>query len=64
MATLRVLPHDKIIAEGFRILIDEDVTFASKGDSKLPIPLRRITIERDDAKVITVITNDRTRSAL
>lgn len=60
----RTLPHNQSIGEGFRILADEEVYFASKGDSKLPIPLRRITIERDDAKPITVITNDMTRAAL
>src|SRR5258708_32355453 len=27
--------------DGFRIISDADVVFASKGDSKLPIPLRR-----------------------
>ena len=48
-----------------RLHLVSDVAFSSKGDSKLPIPLRRIEILRDeDAKRITVITNDLTRSAV
>ena len=44
---------------------DEEVELSSKGDSKLPIPLRRIEILRDeDAKTIIVITNDMKRSAV
>jgi len=51
--------------DGFTVISDEEVEFSSKGDSKLPMPLRRIEILRDeDAKRITVITNDLTRSAV
>ena len=51
--------------DGFTVVGDQDVELSSKGDSKLPIPLRRIEILRDeDAKTIVVITNDMKRSAV
>ena len=51
--------------DGFTVIADEEVALSSKGDSKLPIPLRRIESLRDeDAKRIVVITNDLTRSAV
>ena len=54
----------KRIGEGFRVLDDAEITLASKGDSRLPIPLRRIRIRRDNGGVITLITNDRKRTAV
>jgi IS4 transposase len=50
--------------EGFTILADEEVALASKGDSKLPIPLRRVKIRRDNGRVITLLTNDLRRTAV
>jgi len=51
--------------DGFTVICDEEVEFSSKGDSKLPIPLRRIEILRDeDAKTIVVVANDMKRSAV
>jgi len=51
--------------EGFTVISDEDVEFSSKGDSRLPILLRRIEVLRDDdAKRIVVITNDVNRPAV
>lgn len=55
--------------DGFTVLQDCEVKLASKGDSKLPMRLRRIRIERDAAsknakpQIIVVITNDMTRDA-
>ena len=50
--------------DGFIVTGDQEVELSSKGDSKLSIPLRRIEIVRDeDGKTISVITNDRQRSA-
>ena len=43
---------------------DEDVVLASKGDSKLPIRLRRICIKRENGQKITLLTNDLERSAV
>jgi putative transposase len=54
----------KSIGDGFRIIADADVALASKGDSKLSIPLRRIKVERDKGGTITLITNDLDRTAV
>ncbi|HTN97487.1 MAG TPA: IS4 family transposase [Nordella sp.] len=54
----------KSIGDGFRILDDAEVKLASKGDSKLAIPLRRIRIKRDTGQAITLITNDLERTAI
>ena len=54
----------KIIGDGFRIIDDAEVVLASKGDSRLPIPLRRIRVRRDKGGVITLLTNDLTRTAV
>jgi len=51
--------------DGFTVISDEEVALSSKGDSKLPVPLRRIEVLRDeDKKTIVVITNDMNRSAV
>jgi len=50
--------------DGFRVLADHEVKLASKGDSRLPIPLRRIKIRRDQGGVITLLTNDLNRTAI
>ena len=51
--------------DGFVVTSDQEVAFASKGDSKLTMPLRRIRVRRDrDAKTIDVITNDMKRSSV
>jgi putative transposase len=54
----------KKIGDGFRIIADADVMLTSKGDSKLPIPLRRIKVKRDKGGTITLITNDLKRTAI
>ncbi len=54
----------KIIGDGFRIIDDAEVVLASKGDSRLPIPLRRIRVRRDNGGIITLLTNDLTRTAV
>jgi putative transposase len=54
----------KTIGDGFRIIDDADVVLASKGDSRLPIPLRRIRVKRDKGGMITLITNDLNRTAI
>jgi hypothetical protein len=56
------------LGAGFRVLADREVAFDSKGDSTLSMPLRRIEIERQDAKPIArpiiILTNDMTRSTV
>jgi putative transposase len=54
----------KLIGDGFRVIRDDEVRLASKGDSKLAIPLRRIKVRRDDGGTITLITNDMKRAAV
>jgi IS4 transposase len=54
----------KTIGDGFKIIGDADVVLASKGDSSLPIPLRRIKVRRDKGGMITLITNDLERTAI
>ena len=54
----------KIHGDGFKIIDDAEVVLASKGDSRLPIPLRRIKVKRDEAGTITLITNDLDRTAV
>jgi putative transposase len=49
---------------GFTILDDAEVKLASKGNSKLPIPMRRIRLRRDAGGVLTLLTNDLVRSAV
>ena len=50
--------------DGFRIISDANVALTSKGDSRLPIPLRRIKVKRDTGQTITLITNDLEREAV
>jgi IS4 transposase len=50
--------------DGFKIIADHEVVLASKGDSRLPIPLRRIKLRRDKGGVITLLTNDLARTAV
>ena len=49
---------------GFTILADDEVKLVSKGDSRLPIPLRRIKVRREQGGTITLLTNDLVRSAI
>jgi putative transposase len=64
---LRAFKHRTIRkhkGDGFNILADDEVKLVSKGDSRLPIPLRRIKLRRENGGVITLLTNDLTRSAV
>ena len=64
---LRSLKHRTIRkrkGDGFEILADDEVKLTSKGDSRLPIPLRRIKIRREKGGKITLLTNDLARSAV
>lgn len=54
----------KKIGDGFRIIDDAEVMLASTGNSRLPIPLRRIKVRRDEGGMITLITNDLKRTAI
>jgi putative transposase len=50
--------------DGFKIIADDEVKLTSKGDSRLPIPLRRIKVRRETGGVITLLTNDLARTAV
>ena len=54
------------LAQGddFTVLNDTEVRFASKGDSTLPMRLRRLRVQRPDGKTITLLTNDLERAAV
>lgn len=54
----------KRLGDGFRIIDDAEVVLASKGSSRLPIPLRRIKVKRDKGGTITLLTNDLERTAV
>ncbi len=60
--TLR--PCEETAGDGFTVTEDAEVRFASKGDSRLPIRLRRVRVRRQDGSTITLLTNDCDRSAL
>jgi putative transposase len=62
VATARNL--ERVRGHVFTLLCDEEVAFASTGDSKLPIPLRRIRVQRDNGKTLSLLTNDVTRPAV
>jgi IS4 transposase len=64
---LRAFKHRTIRkrkADGFKIIADDEVKLVSKGDSRLPIPLRRIKLRRENGGVITLLTNDLDRTAI
>lgn len=49
--------------DGFALLDDCDIVLASKRADKLPMVLRRVRVRRDNGKTLTLISNDRERSA-
>lgn len=64
---LRAVKHRalrKRKGDGFKIIADDEVKLVSKSNSRLPIPLRRIRFRREKAGLITLLTNDLTRSAI
>ncbi len=64
LRTVRRRPVRRRKSAGFTILGDDEVRLVSKGDSRLPIPLRRIKIRREQGGVITLLTNDLTRTPI
>jgi putative transposase len=61
---LKHRPLRKRKGDGFEIVADDEVKLVSKGDSRLPFPLRRIKVRRENGGVITILTNDLVRSAV
>jgi IS4 transposase len=64
LEVVRSRPIRRKRGDGFTVLEDAEVRFASKGDSKLPIRLRRLLVKRDTGGTLTLITNDMHRSAV
>lgn len=64
LAVLAERPVEAPNGDGFMILEDCVVSLASKGDSKLPMRLRRLLLKRDQGDTITLLTNDLDRSAV
>jgi putative transposase len=61
----RKRPVEAREGDGFTIIDDAEVTLASKGDSKLPMRLRRVRLKRHEGgATITLLTNDLQRSAV
>jgi putative transposase len=58
----RLVAHPQ--GDGFTVLKDREVRFASKGASRRPIRLRRLLVQRTDGKAITLLTNDLERSGV
>ena len=50
--------------DGFTIVDDAEVKLVSAGNARLPIPMRRIRLRRDDGAKLTLITNDLKRAAI
>ncbi len=55
---------DKVAGDGFTVLGDDSVSLASKGDSSLDIPLRRISVQRQEGETFMLLTNDIERPAV
>jgi putative transposase len=65
LETVCIRPLDAAEGEGFTVLEDAEVRFASKGDSKLPIRLRRLTLKRHEGGgTLILLTNDLEREAI
>ena len=54
----------KRCGDGFKIIADHEVKPVSQGHARLPIPLRRIKLRRDEGGVVVLLTNDLTRTAV
>ena len=65
-ATYRVVERralEQPVGDGFRVLEDTEVVLATQGRTKLPIPMRRLRVKRDDGGTLTLLTNDLDRPA-
>jgi putative transposase len=54
----------KRCGDGFKIIADHEVKLVSQGHARLPIPLRRIKLRRDEGGLVVLLTNDLTRTAI
>ena len=66
-APYRVVRHRRLrksTGDGFEVIDDADVELDTQGKRKLAIPMRRVRVEREDGTVLTIVSNDRRRSAV
>jgi IS4 transposase len=61
---VRQRPLGKKAGDGFEVIDDADVVLDTQGKRKLAIPMRRVRVEREDGTVLTIVSNDRRRSAV
>lgn len=54
----------KKAGDGFTVIDDADVVLATRGKRRLDVPMRRVRVKRDDGGTLTIVTNDRTRTAI
>lgn len=64
LRSIKRRPLRKRKGDGFRIVDDREVVLASRGNARLAMPLRRIRVRRDQGGLITLITNDMSRTAV
>lgn len=64
LRSVRHRTNRKRRGDGFKVLADDEVVLASKGNARLKIPLRRVKIRRDNGGIITLLTNDLSRTAI
>jgi putative transposase len=64
LRTIKHRTNRKRNGDGFKVLADDEVVLTSKGNARLPIPLRRIKIRREKGGTITLLTNDLARTAV
>jgi putative transposase len=64
LRSIKRRPLRKRKGDGFRVLDDREVVLASRGNARLAMPLRRIRVRRDQGGLITLITNDMSRTAV
>jgi putative transposase len=64
LRSIRHRTNRKLHGDGFKVLTDDEVVLTSKGNARLPIPLRRIRIKREKGGAITLLTNDLSRTAV
>jgi IS4 transposase len=64
LRSIKRRPLRKRKGDGFRVVDDREVVLASKGNARLAMPLRRIRVRREQGGLITLITNDMSRTAI
>jgi IS4 transposase len=64
LRAVRRRPIEQSAGDGFTVVDDAEVVLTSRGNARLPIPLRRIRVKRDKGGTLVLITNDLARTAV